>query len=81
MNAPEPVDFKKVIAEIEAAGITHYKLALMMHRQISWVDRIGRGQQPKHYEGEMLLMIRAEYVPRETFKNEPCDLQIVKQSE
>jgi hypothetical protein len=67
-------DFKQVIAEIRSAGITHYKLGLMMHRQISWVDRIAKGQEPKHYEGEMLLMIRDEYAPRETFKNEPSRL-------
>lgn len=75
MTEPERRDFAKVIAEIGAAGVTAYKLSVMMHRQIGWVQRIIKGQEPKHYEGVMLLMIHAEYVKRETFENEPshCD--------
>jgi hypothetical protein len=66
--APDPIkiDFPKVIAEIESAGITPYKISLMMHRRVDIVIRWKKGQEPKHYEGQMLLMIHAEYVSRET---------------
>jgi hypothetical protein len=62
-------DWPKVIAEIEAAGISLYKIALMLHRQYRTVQRWKEeGAEPKHYEGEMLLEIHAEYVPHETLK-------------
>lgn len=77
MIQPVRHDWPAIIRELEAAGITQYKLAVMMHRQIGWVQRIAQGQQPKHYEGEMLLSIHAEYVPRETFKNEPFRTQML----
>lgn len=60
MTEPEKVDFAKVIAEIEAGGLTPYKIALMMHRRIDKVLRWKEGQEPKHYEGEMLLMIHRD---------------------
>lgn len=56
----EPIDFKQIIAEIEAAGYTPHKLASRMRRQFAWVQRIKAGQEPKHYEGEMLLAILAD---------------------
>ena len=59
---PERHDWKKVIAEIEAAGITTHKLATMLHRQYNQVARWKNGSEPKHYEGEMLLIIHREYV-------------------
>ena len=62
MQDPAPVDFKQVIADIEAAGITTHKLATMMHRQYTQVKRWRSGSEPKYYEGQMLLMIHAEYV-------------------
>jgi hypothetical protein len=66
MSEPDRVDFAKLIAELEAAGITAYKIALMMRRRIDKVIRWKKGQEPKHYEGQMLLMIHGEYVSRET---------------
>ena len=66
MNVPESVDFKKVIADIEAAGITTHKLSIMMHRHHTQLRRWKAGAEPRYYEGQMLLMIHAEYVSRET---------------
>lgn len=75
VDVPEKVDFRTVIAEIEAAGITAYKIALMMHRRMGKILRWKKGQEPKHYEGVMLLMIHAEYVSHETsVENEPSRL-------
>ncbi len=72
MSEPEKVDFAKIIAEIEAAGITAYKLACMLRRQINQVKRWKAGSEPKHYEGEMLLLIHAEFV--RTHAPKPLDV-------
>jgi hypothetical protein len=58
---PDPIDFKQIIAEIEAAGITTYKLSVMVHRTYEQVKRWKKGSEPRHYEGVMLLMIHAEF--------------------
>ena len=60
MTDPEKVDFTKIIAEIEAGGLSLYKIALMMHRQYTQVKRWKDGKEPLHHEGEMLLMIHRE---------------------
>ncbi len=64
MNRAEPVryDFRQIIAELEAAGVTRYKLALMMHRQMTQVERWANGSEPRHYEGQMLLQIHGEVI-------------------
>jgi hypothetical protein len=86
MTEPERIDFTKIIAEIESAGITPYKISLMMHRQFGWVQRIQDGQEPKFYEGCMLLEIHRdtagkiqamiEKVERETFESKPNETHI-----
>jgi hypothetical protein len=58
LTEPERIDFKKVIADIEAAGITPYKLSVMMHRKWDKVKRWKAGtSEPAYYEGCMLLEI------------------------
>ncbi len=67
MTEPERIDFTKIIAEIEAAGITPYKLSVMMHRKWDKVKRWSDGtSRPEHYEGCMLLAIRDDVAPRGT---------------
>ena len=61
---PQPINFQKIIAEIEAAGITAYKICLMMHRDKTQLKRWKKGAEPRHYEGVMLLMIHAEFVKK-----------------
>ncbi len=61
MTEPQRVDWKKLIAEIVASGITPYKLSSMMHRQLIQVQRWIDGSEPRHIEGEMLKAIHAEY--------------------
>jgi len=73
---PIPQDFKKIIAEIEGAGVTTYKLSLMMHRQFIQIQRWKKGVEPKYHEGVMLLLIHRVHVPRETettLQNEPSE--------
>ena len=74
MNAPERIDFSKIIDDLESWGVSLYKISLLMHRQFVQVQRWKRGVVPKHYEGEMLLLIHRECVPRETLQSEPRDL-------
>jgi hypothetical protein len=61
MIEPTKHDWPKIIEEIER-HITRHKLCLMMHRHHTQVKRWAGGAEPRHYEGEMLLLIRAEYV-------------------
>jgi hypothetical protein len=68
MSEPERVDFKKIIAELEAAGTSLYKIALMMHRQYTQVKRWRDGKkEPLFHEGQMLLAIHAD-ATRETLQ-------------
>ena len=70
---PIPQDFKKIIADIEAAGVTTYKLSLMMHRQFVQIQRWKKGVEPKYHEGVMLLLIHRVHVPHGTLQNEPSE--------
>jgi len=69
LTDPKREDWPAIIAAIEAAGITHYKIACMMHRQYNQVTQWKKGTEPKHYEGQMLLMIHAEYVVTKVIKS------------
>ena len=67
MVEPIRYDWPRIIAEIEASGTSLYKIGLMMHRQYVQVQRWRDGKkEPRHYEGEMLLAIHADCVPRGT---------------
>lgn len=61
-------DFKTIIAELEASGITLYKLSVMVGRQYGIVQRWKNGAIPKHPDGERLLKIHATHVSHETLK-------------
>jgi hypothetical protein len=69
-------DWPQVIRELEAVGITKYKMALMMHRQYVQIQRWASGVEPKHYEGEMLLAIHAE----QTLQTEPSEQHVAEKS-
>ena len=62
MTEPERIDFKQIIADIEAAGISAYKISLMMHRQMTQIKRWKSGREPRYYEGLMLMEIYREFV-------------------
>lgn len=68
MTDPARTDFAKIIADLNAAGVTNHTIAKMMHRQFVQVQRWAAGAEPRHYEGAMLLALHAEYVPRETLQ-------------
>jgi len=62
LTIPERIDFTKIIADIEAAGITIYKISLLTHRQFKQVQRWKAGSEPRHVEGQMLLEIHKSCV-------------------
>lgn len=62
MTEPQRYDFKKIIADLEDAGVSLHTIAKMTHRQYIQVTRWKNGSEPRHYEGEMLLIIHREYV-------------------
>lgn len=66
MTEPQKQNWPQIIADIKAAGITHYKLSTMMRRQYNQITQWEEGHRVEHYDGEMLLAIHAEYVPRGT---------------
>lgn len=68
-------DWPQIIRDLEARGVTIHTISKMMRRQFVQVQRWLNGVEPKHYEGEMLLLIHAEYVPRETLQNEVAQQQ------
>lgn len=58
----ERIDFKQIIADIEASGHSLYFIAKLMHRQYTQIKRMKNGGTVAHYEGEMLLAIHKECV-------------------
>lgn len=75
MTDPVRQDWPQIIREIEAMGVTLYKISLMMHRQYTQVKRWRDGAEPRYHEGVMLLMIHAEYVSRKTLQVSPSQQQ------
>lgn len=61
MTDPRRHDFAKLIAELQAAGVTVHQIAKMTHRQFVQVQRWRSGVEPKHFEGEMLIAIHQEF--------------------
>lgn len=59
-------DFARIIAELEAAGVTLHGIAKMTGCQFNQVKRWKAGREPKHSIGERLRAIHAEKVSRET---------------
>ena len=59
-------DWPKLIAELEAAGITVYKISLIIQRPYFVVKRWKSGAEPRHYEGEALLALHSEYIQNKT---------------
>ena len=59
---PEPTDFRRIIAELEAAGVSIQKISLLMHRQYTQIKRIKETGRCQHHEVEMLLEIHRECV-------------------
>jgi len=56
---PARHDFAAMIEDLRRAGISHYKLGVMLERQTVQVQRWASGSQPKHYEGECIIAIHA----------------------
>lgn len=79
MTDPQREEWPRLIAELEAAKITRYKLGQMLKPvcQIGQVNRWAdpelwaNGTEPSHFIGEQIKAIHGEFVlnvPRETIK-------------
>lgn len=72
MTEPEREDWRKTIDALEAAGVSNYKLAQMLGRQLIQVQRWKAGSEPGHFMGERIRAIHREFcrrdVPRETLQ-------------
>lgn len=62
---PEPIryDFRKIIADLEAAGITIHKIALMCRRRFGTVQHWKKTGRLEHYDGQKLVIMHAEFCP------------------
>lgn len=80
MTDPIRHNWPQIIRDLEAAGLTLHTISKMMRRQYVQVQRWLDGTEPKHYEGELLLLIHAEHVSRETLQNEVAQSQTSENS-
>lgn len=71
MTEAERHDWMKIIAELEAAGVSVYKIATMLDEQYYTVSRWRDkpGVKIEYFTAKRLLAIHAENVPHETAKN------------
>lgn len=69
MTDPQREDWAKLIAELKAHGVSAYKLSQMLGVQLFQVQRWIAGSEPKHFIGERIRSIHAEYVSRETLNS------------
>lgn len=69
MDEPIRHDWPKIIIEIEFSGVSLYKLAQMLDRQVVQVKRWRNGAEPRHSEGEKLLAIHRDVVTSVTVPN------------
>lgn len=70
MVKPAHRNWPRIIAEIKSGyGVHHrkrlsnYKLGLIIGRDEGTVRGWSEGTQPKHFDGELLLQLHAEYSP------------------
>lgn len=48
-------DWPKMLADLEAVGISDYKIALALGLQLLQIQRIKQGTEPKYSTGELLI--------------------------
>ena len=75
MTQPERQDHARLIAELEAAGVSLHKQSLLLLQlgcmcQFTQLQRIRDHQQKSvdHFMGQCLKAVHAEYVARETLQ-------------
>lgn len=54
-------EVREMIAELERAGVTIYKIALMCHRQFNTIKGWKRTGRIEHYDWQRLAEIHAHY--------------------
>lgn len=65
MTEPHRHDWPRIIAEIEASGVSLWKLALMAHVHMHTMQSWAAGKtEPRHSVGEWLLEFHVELVQK-----------------
>ena len=59
-------DWPKLIRELESAGVSIYKLSLMVGAYVKQVQRWQRGVEPKHSAAKRLIKLHRELVSKRT---------------
>lgn len=60
MNQPVKHDWPRMIAELEASGLTLYKIGLAIGLQWKQIKAVKDGGRIEHYHGELLRTFHAE---------------------
>lgn len=50
-------DWPKMLADLEGAGLTPYKIGVCLGVQVVQIQRIKSGTEPKHSVGELLIAL------------------------
>lgn len=74
-------DWPKIISEIEATGMTTWKIAQMLYKDATTVKNWKAGGEPKHVDGERLLAIHAERTRIYPVSSPTSELDIERKSE
>jgi len=78
MTDPQRPDWPAIIAELEAAKVTLHIIAKLLQVQFGQVQRWKTGTEPKHYDGERLLMLHRHYLQNEVTKQSSSTTQHAK---
>ena len=68
MTEPAREDWPRLIAELEAAGITLHAQSKMIPCQFIQLQRLKAGAEPKYFIGDRLKQMHRDLVPHETLR-------------
>lgn len=66
-------DWPRLIAECEAAGLSLWKIGQCIGLQVTQVERLKAGSEPKHSAGELLLALHDVIVTNVSIKTPAKD--------
>jgi hypothetical protein len=61
LTEPDRIDFKIIIADLQRAGVSLYKIALMCRRQFNTVKHWKATGRLEWYDGEKLRILHEHY--------------------
>lgn len=65
----QPVDWKRILDEINAVGFSDYKVAMILGADSSTVGGWHKGSEPRYGYGAALLRLHAKVCPQHSGKN------------